>query len=214
MVAMTPIIVTTKILTKIEELLASRGIPKQIDSILDCGEKLGVEDVRRWIKNLKWIEAKDKNTVYWLKDVDLLSVECQMVLLKTLEELSGSMVLVLSVGSLEKVIDTVISRCEVVKIKGEERMASDDRWNFFIEMIKADWAMVMQGVEKINEMELEVWAESMVIKMRERLRNEKNEKRIKVCERAITLFGDVRTNANKRLVMDRFFIDAKMIAKA
>lgn len=55
--------------------------------------------------------------IYWLKDVDKLTSQAANSILKILEEPEDDIIAIMSTTSQDSVIDTIISRCQVINIK-------------------------------------------------------------------------------------------------
>lgn len=108
-----------KRIEEIEKVLSSFGITKNHPDLLYFPQdaKLGVEQARK-IKlhfSLKPYRAKGRAVV--LEDAANLTVEAQNALLKTLEEPPPEAILILGTASDVKLLPTILSRCEIVRLQ-------------------------------------------------------------------------------------------------
>lgn len=79
--------------------------------------KLGIAEARK-IKDhfsLKPYSAKGRAVI--LEDVSVMTVEAQNALLKTIEELPGTAILVLGANSSANLLSTILSRCEISNLE-------------------------------------------------------------------------------------------------
>ena len=105
---------TQEIDSKIRELGLNRNHPDLM--LFDDTEKLGISEVRK-IKdflNLKPYQAKGQMIV--IVAAENLTVEAQNALLKTLEEHSGDVLLLLGAGAEDQLLSTILSRCQVIHL--------------------------------------------------------------------------------------------------
>lgn len=109
-----------KIKKEILKILAVRfgGIKSHPDVLyFERNEKLGIAQVRK-IKehfSLKPFSATGRGVV--LEDTEVLTIEAQNALLKTLEEPPKDAVLILGAGSTANLLPTVLSRCQIIHLQ-------------------------------------------------------------------------------------------------
>ena len=116
--------------------------------------KLGIEQARK-IKehfSLKPYGAKGRAVV--LEDAESLTIEAQNALLKTIEELPESAILILGASSDEKFLRTILSRCQIIRIKNQEpRMKNEEALIAIEELIKKDISERFEYIEKLKDRE-------------------------------------------------------------
>lgn len=104
---------------EIEKILSQAGITPNHPDILyfPHDSKLGILEARK-IKghfSLKPYSAKGRAAV--LEDASTLTIEAQNALLKILEEPPQSAILILAAPSDAKLLPTILSRCQVIRLK-------------------------------------------------------------------------------------------------
>jgi len=82
-------------------------------------ENIKIHQVREIIRRMQLHPYEAKMKVVILDGVDLLTTEAASAFLKTLEEPSADSLLLLTASSRERILDTVVSRCQVVHFFGE-----------------------------------------------------------------------------------------------
>lgn len=106
----------------IDKLLDPLGLKTSNPDLLyfDDSKKLGISQVKE-IKG--WLSIKpyqgDKKVVV-IESAHNLTTEAQNGLLKTLEEPPGSSIIILGVSSEEKLLATILSRCEIIKVQNSK----------------------------------------------------------------------------------------------
>src|SRR4030095_12841148 len=97
------------------EITASRSIDVQE---IDAASNTGVENVREVIINSITIApARDRNKIFIIDEVHMLSNAAFNALLKTLEEPPPRVVFILATTDQGKVPDTILSRCQVFEFR-------------------------------------------------------------------------------------------------
>src|SRR4030095_625631 len=78
----------------------------------------GVDNVRDVIINsISIAPARDRNKIFIIDEVHMLSTPAFNALLKTVEEPPPRVVFILATTSLEKVPETILSRCQVFEFR-------------------------------------------------------------------------------------------------
>lgn len=96
--------------------------------------------------------------IYWLKDVDKLTGQAANSLLKTLEEPEDNIIAILSTTNLSVVLDTIISRCQIIRLGSEAQLQLETLENYnFIENILKNYMsgynkniVVLNTIEELN----------------------------------------------------------------
>ncbi|HSQ19719.1 MAG TPA: DNA polymerase III subunit gamma/tau [Blastocatellia bacterium] len=98
-----------------QDIAASRSM----DVIeIDAASNTGVDNVRDVIINsIAIAPARDRNKIFIIDEVHMLSAPAFNALLKTVEEPPPRVVFILATTSLEKVPETILSRCQVFEFR-------------------------------------------------------------------------------------------------
>ncbi len=79
---------------------------------IDAASNNGVEDVRDMIERVKYSPIKGRYKIYIIDEVHMMSVSAFNALLKTLEEPPSHVVFILATTEPNKVLPTILSRCQ------------------------------------------------------------------------------------------------------
>jgi DNA polymerase-3 subunit gamma/tau len=85
---------------------------------IDAASNTGVDNVRDVIINsISIAPARDRNKIFIIDEVHMLSTQAFNALLKTVEEPPPRVVFILATTNLEKVPETILSRCQVFEFR-------------------------------------------------------------------------------------------------
>lgn len=84
---------------------------------IDAASYTGVDNIRELNASVKALPYQSKYKVYIIDEVHMLSKSAFNALLKTIEEPPSHAIFILATTELEKVIDTIISRCQVFTLR-------------------------------------------------------------------------------------------------
>ncbi|MDO8594130.1 MAG: DNA polymerase III subunit gamma/tau [bacterium] len=84
---------------------------------IDAASNRGIDDIRLLREGVSAVPFESKYKVYIVDEVHMLTKEAFNALLKTLEEPPAHVVFILATTELEKVPDTIISRCQTFTFK-------------------------------------------------------------------------------------------------
>ena len=90
---------------------------------IDAASNRGVEDTQRIIEKIQYVPVHGKFKIYVIDEVHQLSAHSFNALLKTLEEPPANVIFILATTEPQKVLETVISRCQRFDFK---RITVDD----------------------------------------------------------------------------------------
>ncbi len=99
--------------TTIARIIA-REIGTSVNDIyeMDAASNRGIDDIRELREGVRTLPFESKYKVYIIDEVHMLTKEAFNALLKTLEEPPAHAVFILATTELEKVPDTIVSRCQ------------------------------------------------------------------------------------------------------
>ena len=84
---------------------------------IDAASNRGIDDVRELKEGVSTLPFRSKYKVYIIDEVHMLTKEAFNALLKTLEEPPRHVVFILATTEMEKLPETVVSRCQVFQFK-------------------------------------------------------------------------------------------------
>ncbi|MCI0532735.1 DNA polymerase III subunit gamma/tau [bacterium] len=93
---------------------------------IDAASNRGIDDVRELREGVRTLPFGSKYKVYIIDEVHMLTKDAFNALLKTLEEPPAHVIFILATTEKEKVLDTVISRCETHIFKKPSQMLLKD----------------------------------------------------------------------------------------
>lgn len=137
---------------EIEKILAGLGMKNPHPDLLylPSDSKLGIEQARKIKDHLNFKPIQAKGKVVIVEDASSLTLDAQNALLKTLEEPPESTSVVLGVRSEQDLLPTVLSRCQLVRIK--DRVRVDNELGQDIEkLINSSIAERFGYVEKLKD---------------------------------------------------------------
>ncbi|MDO4813928.1 MAG: DNA polymerase III subunit delta' [Gemella sp.] len=144
--------------------------------------------------------------IYWIKNVDKMTPQASNSILKFLEEPEEKITALLTTTNLNAVLDTIISRCQIVNVVSEKKQSTEnvvESQNYvdFFEMYKNNRTLAI--LELINSMENKEMAEQFIDYMLLKTRNSKSIHN-KVNLLSILLEGkkDLTLNVNYNLVIE------------
>lgn len=84
---------------------------------IDAASNRGIDDIRELREAVHTLPFESKRKVYIIDEVHMLTKDAFNALLKTLEEPPAHVVFILATTEIEKVIETILSRCQVFQFK-------------------------------------------------------------------------------------------------
>jgi DNA polymerase-3 subunit gamma/tau len=84
---------------------------------IDAASNRGIDDIRELRESVSTLPFESKHKVYIIDEVHMLTKEAFNALLKTLEEPPTHVVFILATTELEKLPDTIVSRCQSFTFK-------------------------------------------------------------------------------------------------
>ena len=88
---------------------------------IDAASNRGIDDVRELREAVFTMPYESKRKVYIIDEVHMLTKEAFNALLKTLEEPPAHVVFILATTEEEKLLDTILSRCQVFRMRAPSR---------------------------------------------------------------------------------------------
>jgi DNA polymerase III subunit gamma/tau len=88
---------------------------------IDAASNRGIDDIRELKEAVHTLPYESKYKVYIIDEVHMLTKEAFNALLKTLEEPPAHVVFILATTEEEKLLDTILSRCQVFRFRSPGR---------------------------------------------------------------------------------------------
>lgn len=104
--------------TTIARIIASElGTAPEDTFEIDAASNRGIDDIRELRETVATLPFRSKYKVYIIDEVHMLTKEAWNALLKTLEEPPEHVIFVMATTEIEKVPETIVSRCQVFTFK-------------------------------------------------------------------------------------------------
>lgn len=104
--------------TSIARIIAAELETSQNDLYeIDAASNRGIDDIRELRESVQTLPFDSKYKVYIIDEVHMLTKEAFNALLKTLEEPPSYVIFILATTEMEKIPDTIISRCQTYTFK-------------------------------------------------------------------------------------------------
>lgn len=88
---------------------------------IDAASNRGIDDIRELREAVHTLPYESKQKVYIIDEVHMLTKEAFNALLKTLEEPPAHVVFILATTEVDKLLDTILSRCQVFTMRSPSR---------------------------------------------------------------------------------------------
>jgi len=108
--------------TTLARLFAAAIGTKEMDLYeIDAASNRGIDDIRELKEAVHTLPYESAQKVYIIDEVHMLTKEAFNALLKTLEEPPAHVVFILATTEVEKLLDTILSRCQVFTMRSPSR---------------------------------------------------------------------------------------------
>lgn len=207
--------------TKAQEMAKSEYRISDFDTIYITGEtSIGINEVRQLEHslNLKPYNSSFKAAI--IHPGEILTIEAQNALLKTLEEAAESSIIILTAPQGEMLLPTVVSRCQIIKLPARLEIEMDEKslTTYCLLLTTILKAGVGERLKIAGQMgkereEIKDWLKKMIYFLREILIKNRPEisltktqiiKIIKNLEKTKNL---VEQNINSRLALEVLLLD-------
>ena len=110
--------------TTLARIFASAIGTSEVDLYeIDAASNRGIDDIRELREAVHTVPYESKYKVYIIDEVHMLTKEAFNALLKTLEEPPVHVIFILATTEEEKLLDTILSRCQVFRMREPSRAA-------------------------------------------------------------------------------------------
>ncbi len=178
------------------------------------GKGAKTDELRRWVYSSIGAAKQKNDLVIIVWEADLMSLECQAVLLKPLEELEDDLKFLLIVENENRMLPTILSRC-MVEYSGKKKEVSNIYWSKVRECWSSGPSACIALSDSLTKEEVDDFMMEIIEKLKTSLSTEVSQKRVQVLDIALTCLAELRqTNVNQKLSVDNFLINSWKLIKA
>jgi len=146
-----------------------------------------------------------ERTAVVIEGIDQATAEAQSALLKSLEEPARNVLYILTAKGEEGVLETVSSRCEIVRAQGGRKLSRESRKRAeaFLKLSPAERLVETAKIKGRDE--AEEWVESLILVQREKLLAGEGE--VSALEAMLVALQRIRANGNVALQLTAMVIN-------
>lgn len=159
-----------------------------------------IEDARNLGSFIK-LKATSKTAIV-LKNVDNATNEALSAFLKNLEEPQENIIYITTATFFNKIIPTIISRCQIIKVNGEVKRKSQKKYENFLEGTTGSRMKTISNIKKREE--AKNFIEEIILTSYQKLIKSPNIELVKISEEAQKCYLALEKNANVTLSLTRF----------
>jgi galactose-1-phosphate uridylyltransferase len=209
---MIPLILESENEEKTSQYLKDNQLDKTLVYELNRQDSLKIEDVRDLIHLLSLASIKDRTLL--IRNADNLTVPAQNALLKTLEEQKSKDQVVLSLRTKYSLLETILSRCNVVSLLGNQtEEVSDPASQKILQTITKSPSEIIPLTDELLKND----PESVILNFIKILRHKNQEHptviRMAIIKLALTCLNDLKHNLNPKLAIDHFLLKSNQLIK-
>lgn len=183
---------------------------------------IGIEEVRNLQKKLFLKPLKSPTKAVVVKNAENLTIIAQNALLKSLEEPPENTLVILTVSNKDLLLPTILSRCKIIELKGEEQSLQAQELSTFNSKLSTllkdsvgKRLKFAQDMGKTKEEAL-LWLEAMILAIRKELIANLNEaNQSSSISQSLNLLISFQksyavlktTNANPRFTLETLFLN-------
>lgn len=196
-------------------LLVGRNKNKVKDKAIELSKKLQakflpfelakIDDVRN-LSNLTRLSFSAKTLIY-CESIDEAGEEAVNAFLKNLEEPQENIYFALTSINVRKVLPTIVSRCQIMKVKNQEKEFKSEEIKKFLNM---DKGTMLSYIDKIKDRKIAIeFAENTVSFMHSSLHEKviKYDLNIENIKLALKTLSRLKANGNVSLQLSNFVIN-------
>ncbi len=192
------------------KFLKDKDIDRLDISFFESEKQIGIPDIKTIQQNiyLKPIKSKEKAIV--ISAIQGLTIEAQNSLLKLLEEPPANTIIVLLIESIDLVLPTIKSRCNIIELNNRNNENNDKYINLLSSLEKAgigEKLKIAQDLSRNKDKALNT-IEKIIIILREKILEKQDKElinKIKSLQKTHTIIKN--TNTNLRLALENLFLN-------
>lgn len=173
-----------------------------------------IEQIQDLINENQKHPITSKHKVLYLEQANMMRVEGSNAILKTLEEPSHFTTIILSTDSIDNILSTIISRCQLIPVKSQENEEDLSEFEFrqyipktFIEADEMANKLGKTDKEEIKELIIKlqksIWNETKSLNLTE----DDIRKRVYILTKLEEYSISIDSYVNTKLILENMFID-------
>lgn len=180
---------------------------------------IGITETKNILEGVFLKPVSGKNKALIIHDAQLMTIEAQNSMLKTLEEPPDHTYLILTAESTDALLPTIRSRCRIIELAADLKLSDHDREEFnkqaddLINIEVADALILSESLAKNKEKCL-IWFNNMIYLLRDRIylkAKENDSKKLQQYSYILKQFQDTyiilkTTNVNLRFCLEHMFL--------
>jgi DNA polymerase III delta prime subunit len=191
-------------LNTIHQILKEKNLSKDHPNMLWLSdeEKLGIKEVKRVLEHLTLKPYQSLGQAVVILNADDLTLEAQNSLLKTLEESPSESIILLGVSSEDKLLPTVLSRCQIIhNTNQQDTFKSSNKFITEIEQLsQMNIEQRFQYIEKLKDKE--EFFNALVMFFREVLHKTSNKEILSFLKEVSLMEEYWQANVNQRAILE------------
>lgn len=209
---MIPLILESENEEKTSQYLKDNQLDKTLVYELNRQDSLKIEDVRDLIHLLSLASSKDRTLL--IRNADNLTIPAQNALLKTLEEQKSKDQVVLSLRTKYSLLETILSRCNVVSLLSKQTgEVTDPVSQKILQTITRSPSEIIPLTDELLKND----PENVILNFIKILRHKNQEHptviRMAIIKLALTCLNDLKHNLNPKLAIDHFLLKSNQLIK-
>lgn len=138
---------------------------------------IGIEEIRRikrFLSKKSWHQGKVKFVL--IENGQLITIEAQNAILKTLEEPPKNSLIVITAGNKSSLLPTIISRCQIVEIVKEKRESDgnlSEEWDKIVSLSLGERLKLAEKLA-VDKESLKEWLDNSILNLQKKLPDEAN----------------------------------------
>jgi DNA polymerase-3 subunit delta' len=166
-----------------------------------------IDDARE-LKNLSKLDQNQKLAII-IRNIEKASIPALNALLKNIEEPGKNIIFILTAKSIKSVIPTIVSRCQIIKLKYKDEKLNEEETKKYSEFLKQKMGIQLIFVDKIKKREEALeFLRGLIRYCQESLKNQENDAKISRC----LLYGSealvaIKSNGNIKLQLTKMIIN-------
>ncbi|OGD84019.1 hypothetical protein A2572_00625 [Candidatus Collierbacteria bacterium RIFOXYD1_FULL_40_9] len=185
---------------------------KQSEVLVANGDGMAINDLREWLNFCGNLTSASERYVILIDNLDSLSLESQSILLKPLEEKNDKTEIYLLAKNENKILSTILSRCELMSAKRVETVAR--YWTEMVSLWKRGPGTIVDYCEKFPVDELNNFLVEVTTRLNLEISKGVTEKRIRIINRFLETMQELAVgNVNKRLALENLLFSTWRMIK-
>ncbi len=180
------------------------------------GESIKIEDIRNFNQELSFSNYNNQTRYFVFLNSDLMTLQAQNASLKSIEEPPANTKIVLLTSTIEKIIPTIISRCQVIPIKKNNQESNQESTletaKIYEQILNSKHFELITFTDKYKEREdaiilLNQLLQFLHFELKQNTKKFENNQIVKHLSLIISATKHLNQNANVKLVLENLFFE-------